>query len=198
MKSHFINISITDYANRCGVQEDTLRNVARVIAKAASVSVFEDLGMQMNRHSTLGSYLQRLIWLLTGNFARKGTNNSPVPFLALNAASKGDVGKNKKTAATATKRTKKDSPVTESKIIIGLIPCNVIPEEILTDHPKRFRAMLIESGNPVHSLADSQKMREAMRALELSVVIDVAMTETAREADYVLPASSLYEKSECT
>ena len=37
-----------------------------------------------------------------------------------------------------------------------------------------------------------------MRALEFSVVIDVAMTETARETDYVLPASSAYEKHECT
>ncbi len=199
MKSHFINIPISNYAQRCGIDEDTLRTIARIIATAKSVSVFEDLGLQMNRHSTLGSYLQRLLWLLTGNFARKGTNNSPVPFLALNAASKGDVGAKKKSKPqTSTQRIKKVSPVTQSKIIIGLIPCNVISEEILTDHPKRFRAMLIDSGNPVHSFADSQKMREAMRALELSVVIDVAMTETAREADYVLPASSQYEKSECT
>ncbi|MFT0702005.1 molybdopterin-dependent oxidoreductase, partial [Citrobacter meridianamericanus] len=79
-----------------------------------------------------------------------------------------------------------------------LIPCNVIPEEILTDHPKRYRAMLVETGNPLHSLADSQRMREAMRALELSVVIDVAMTETARHADYVLPAASQFEKAEAT
>ena len=34
-------------------------------------------------------------------------------------------------------------------------PCNVIPDEILTDHPERFRAMLVESSNPAHSLADS-------------------------------------------
>ena len=81
---------------------------------------------------------------------------------------------------------------------MGLIPCNVIPDEILTQHPKRFRAMFIESSNPVHSLADSQKMRESMRALECSVVIDVAMTETALQADYVLPASSQFEKAEAT
>lgn len=82
---------------------------------------------------------------------------------------------------------------------MGLIPCNVIPDEILTQHPKRFRAMFIESSNPVHSLADSQKMRESMRALECSVVIDVAMTETALQADYIfLPASSQFEKAEAT
>ncbi|MGH7923261.1 MAG: molybdopterin dinucleotide binding domain-containing protein, partial [Candidatus Binatus sp.] len=69
---------------------------------------------------------------------------------------------------------------------------------ILTDHPRRFRAMLIESENPAHSVADSTRMREALRALEFVVVIDVAMTESAREAHYVLPASSQYEKWEAT
>jgi len=58
--------------------------------------------------------------------------------------------------------------------------------------------MFIESSNPVHSLADSQHMRQALRALEVSVVIDVAMTETARQADYVLPATSQFEKAEAT
>jgi anaerobic selenocysteine-containing dehydrogenase len=94
----------------------------------------------------------------------------------------------------ATKR----SPVAGHRIIAGLIPGSAISEEILTDHPKRFRAMIIESANPVHSLPDSQRMRESLRALEFSVVIDVAMTETAREADYVLPACSQFEKWEIT
>lgn len=80
----------------------------------------------------------------------------------------------------------------------GLVPCNVISEEILTDHPARYRAMFIESSNPAHSLADSARMREALEALELVVVIDVAMTETARLADYVLPAPTQFEKYEAT
>ena len=156
--------------------------------------MLEDLGLQMNLHSTLGSYLERLIWLLTGHYGRRGTNNSPVPLFSLAKASKGDASAGSKRGPRLDRR----SPVANAKIIIGLIPCNVIPEEILTDHPKRYRALLIQSGNPVHSLADSQRMREAMRALELSVVVDVAMTETAREADYVLPAASQFEKAEAT
>ena len=83
-------------------------------------------------------------------------------------------------------------------LISGLVPCNVIAEEILTDHPARYRAMIVESANPAHSLADSQAMREALAALDLVVVIDVAMTETARLAHYVLPASTQYEKWEAT
>ena len=73
-----------------------------------------------------------------------------------------------------------------------------MPQEILTDHPDRFRAMIVESSNPAHSLADSAACREAFESLELMVVIDVAMTETARLAHYVLPAASQYEKPEAT
>ena len=69
-----------------------------------------------------------------------------------------------------------------------------MPAAILTDHPDRYRAMFIESGNPAHSMADSQSWRAALRALDLVVVIDIAMTETAREAHYILPAPSQYEK----
>ncbi|MDX3129931.1 molybdopterin-dependent oxidoreductase [Streptomyces europaeiscabiei] len=90
------------------------------------------------------------------------------------------------------------TPVTGARMLGGLVPCNVIAEEILTDLPKRFRAMVIESSNPAHSLADSATFREALAALELVVVIDVAHTETGRLADYVLPAASQFEKWEAT
>jgi anaerobic selenocysteine-containing dehydrogenase len=189
-------IDVPRYAATCGVDEDLLRRAARRIASANSVSMMEDLGVQMNVHSTVNSYLQRLVWLLTGHYGREGTNNAFVPFLSLARLSKGEGSS--RSAARPAKPAEKRSPVVGAKIIIGLIPCNVIPEEILTDHPKRYRAMWIECSNPVHSLADSQRMREAIRALELSVVVDVAMTETAREADYVLPASSQYEKADAT
>ncbi len=191
----FGEIDIDQFAKHCQVPKEQLEEAAERIAGAKSVAFYEDLGVQMNRHSTLNSYLQRLAWILTGNFAIEGGTNAFVPFLSLSAASKGEPQGG---GARGRVRKARRSPVTKSKIIIGLIPCNVIPEEILTDHPDRFRAMLIESGNPVHSLADSPKMREAMEELEFSVVIDVAMTETARCADYVLPAASQFEKAECT
>ena len=191
VEPRFQAIDVAAYAAACGIEEQLLRRVARRIATAESVSVYEDLGMQMSVHSTLNSYVQRLIWLLTGNFGRQGTNTAPLPFVSLTGASKGE----RRSQPDDRPRT---SPVAGAKIITGLIPCNVIPEEILTDHPNRYRALLIETANPVHSLADSQRMREALRALELVVVIDVALTESAREAHYVLPASSQFEKVEAT
>ncbi len=176
-------VPIAAYAERSGITEDLLRAAARRIGTAGSVSVYEDLGVQMAPHSTLNSYLSRLLWVLTGNFAKPGSMNVPSQLVSIGKA---------KAASTRV------SPVVGERIISGMVPANVIADEVLTDHPARYRAMIIESANPAHSLADSTRFREAMRTLDFSVVIDVAMSETAREASYVLPASSQYEKWEAT
>src|SRR5262245_37938472 len=191
VEPRFRAIDVARYAAACGIEEGLLRRVARRIAGAESVSVYEDLGMQMSVHSTLGSWIQRLVWLLTGNFGRKGTNYAQLPFVSLTGASKAE------RRGTADERPKV-SPVVGAKIITGLIPCNVMAEEILADHPNHYRRTLVESGDPLHSVVDSQQLREALRTLELLVVIDVALSETAREAHYVLPAASQFEKCEAT
>jgi anaerobic selenocysteine-containing dehydrogenase len=177
---HFTSLDVAAHAAKSGVPEEQVRSTARRIAGAESVATFEDLGVQMNVHSTLVSYLHKLLVLLTGNFGKKGAEYRPSTLVpqAFNGEERGT------------------TPVTGSKLIGGLTPCNLVPEEILTDHPKRFRAMLVESGNPAHSIADGVRMREALAALELVVVIDVAFTETARLADYVLPVASQFEKAE--
>ncbi len=176
------DVPIADYCARAGVPEEQVRAAARRMARAGSVSIFEDLGIQQAPHSTLNSYLEKLSYLLTGNFGKRGAMNLHTAFGKLIGGGKGD----------------RRSPVGGHRIITGLIPCNAIPDEILTDHPDRFRAAIVESTNPCHSLADSQRMRQAFEALDFVVVIDVAMTETARQADYVLPASSQFEKWEAT
>ncbi|OBI14156.1 molybdopterin oxidoreductase [Mycobacterium sp. E2462] len=174
------DVPVGDYAHRCGVDEELLRAAARRIAAAASVAVFEDLGVQQAPNSTLCSYLNKLLWIFTGNFAKPGAQHLHSSLAPLFGQFSGR------------------TPVTGAPVIGGLVPSNVVPEEILTDHPDRFRAMIVESSNPAHSLADSAACREAFRALELMVVIDVAMTETARLAHYVLPAASQFEKPEAT
>jgi anaerobic selenocysteine-containing dehydrogenase len=177
----FAEVDIARYAGYCGVDEELLCAASRRIARAESVSVFEDLGIQQSPGSTLCSYVNRMLWLLTGNFGNPGGMHLHTSFVNLFRDPR-------------VRRT----PVTDAPIIGGLVPCNVIPDEILTDHPERFTAMVVESANPAHSLADSTRFGEAFDALELMVVIDVAMTETARHADYVLPAASQYEKPEAT
>ena len=182
------DVPISRYCEISGVDETLVRAATRRIAAAASVAVFEDLGVQMNRHSTLVSYLEKLVWLLTGNLAIPGGQYAMSSIGNLLRMSRAELDPS----------TAPVSPVVGARLIGGLIPCNVIAEEILTDHPNRYRAMIVESGNPLHSVADSQRMREAMRTLDVSVCIDVFMTETARQSDYVLPATTQYEKFEAT
>ena len=177
----FANLDIAEHCAHAGVSEEDVRRAASVMAGSRALATFEDLGVQMNRHSTLASYLHRLLWMLTGNFGKPGTQYIPTPLVPFAYGATG-----------------KTSPVTGARIISGLVPCNVIAEEILSDHPDRYRAMIVEAANPAHSLADGPAMREALQALQLLVVIDVTMSETAELADYVLPASSQFEKAEAT
>ena len=58
-------IDVADYCARSGVAEELVRTVARRIAAAQSVSIYEDLGIQQAPHSTLNSYLEKLVYLLT-------------------------------------------------------------------------------------------------------------------------------------
>jgi len=248
-------VPISEYAQRCGVPEELIRAAAHRIGTASSVTTYEDLGTQQGPHSTLVSYLNKLVWILTGNFGEPGTmflHSSLIPLTGpppssrperapnllrdkaagllenIFAATAPRVGKlvsalaGRRTTASVTDRMAKavldraaapaaammpaiapggsgePTPVTGAPIIAGLVPCNSITEEILTDHPERLRAMWIDATNPAHSLADSDRWRRAMRALDVSVVVDVALTETARLADYVLPASSQFEKWEAS
>ncbi len=184
VRPHFETVPVADYCEKAGVPEALVRMAARRIASAASAAFFEDLGVQMNRRSTLVSYLHRLIAYGTGNYGHPGTAHPVTSIQPLI------------TTSTVTRDVR--SPVTRSRIIGGLVPCNAIPDEILTDHPKRFRAMFVEAANPIHSLADAPRMREAFAALDLVVVVDVALTETGRMADYVLPVATQYEKAEAT
>src|ERR671925_960964 len=56
----------------------------------------------------------------------------------------------------------------------------------------------MDSSTPANTASNTTQVEKALRALDLVVVVDVAMTETARLAHYVLPASSQYEKTEFT
>ena len=118
-------IPVAAYCALSGVDEDLVREAAWRIGKAESVAVFEDLGIQMNRFSTLNSYLNKLLWVLTGNFAKKGAQYVPTPLVSV-------AGNLEKLGAGAEC---KRSPVANERIISGLTPCNSIPAEILCVHP---------------------------------------------------------------
>jgi anaerobic selenocysteine-containing dehydrogenase len=56
--------------------------------------------------------------------------------------------------------------------------------------------MWIERGNPVTSNPETHLTLQAMRKLDFRVVIDEFLTDTAREADIVLPSKTFFEQSD--
>jgi formate dehydrogenase (coenzyme F420) alpha subunit len=67
---------------------------------------------------------------------------------------------------------------------------------VITKDPYEIKAMIMTGANPVLTNPNSEKVRKALSSLELFVVRDLFMTETARLAHYVLPAATFVERSE--
>jgi len=64
----------------------------------------------------------------------------------------------------------------------------------LSDPP--VRAVWIEKANPVSQHPRTTRVREALENMDLVVVVDQFLTDTARMAHYVLPAKTLFEEED--
>ena len=186
VQPYFSAIPVAEYCEIAGVDHALVLEVSRKMAAATSVAVRSDLGIEMSFNSTLNAYLKRLLFLITGNFNRHGTNHLCSWFVPLIGHSK-DPEEGGMT-----------TQVTKAREIAKVYPPNVLSQEIDSDHPNRLRALVVDSCNPVLNWADTQAQKKAYKKLDLMVSIDVTMTETSREADYILPAANQFEKYEST
>jgi len=179
-------VPVDEFIRYTELQAEDVYKVARDFARARSACVRIDLGIQQTLNSTLNSYLEKLLFLVTGNFGIEGGNNLHSVFLPII----GNTDERKLNVVRSAHR--------GMFPIAGIFPPNILASEIDNDRPDRIRALFVDSGNPALTTADTQAMVAALRKLELLVVVDVTMTETARHADYVLPAASQFEKFEAT
>ncbi|HNG10680.1 MAG TPA: molybdopterin-dependent oxidoreductase, partial [Agitococcus sp.] len=122
---------------------------------------------------------------MTGNYGRKGGNI----FVQL-------FGPNMPYWSTMTKALESSIESIPALLPIPQLPPTIIPEEILSQHPDRIRALICDGANPIASYPDTKRFKEAFAQLDLLVAIDPAMSETAQMADYVLPSCTGYEKWE--
>ncbi len=169
----------------CELEYEQVREVCDLLT-TRNWSCHCDLGILMGRTSTVNSYLELILLTICGRIGVPGGNFIPGAVMPLGGHSDERNPKTWRTVAT-------DFPA-----IMGTFPPNVMPEEILSNHPERLRAALVSAANPLRSYSDTTAYEEAFRALDLLVVMDVAFTETASLAHYVLPAASQFEKWEGT
>lgn len=176
----FENMAVGDALAVCGLDIEPVVGLCRELGRRRWC-LHTDLGIYMNRHSTLTSCLYNLLLAVCGRLCMPGGNVIPGKFITIGSHTDEREPKHWRTVAT-------DFP-----ILMGYSPPNVLPEEILSDHPDRIRSVIVCASNPLRSYADTTAYEKAFNHLDLLVTIELAMTETARLSHYVLPARSGYE-----
>lgn len=71
-----------------------------------------------------------------------------------------------------------------------------LPEAILTEKPYPIKGWFVYRNNPMISQSNTNRVREALLKLDLLVVSDIYLTDTANLADVVLPESTFLERDE--
>jgi anaerobic selenocysteine-containing dehydrogenase len=180
IRSLFTEFDARRAVETCNLDFDRIREICRLFATRKSCLRY-DLGIMMNRHSAVSSYLAATLLAICGRIGVRGGNVFHGMMMPLGSHSDERDPKTWRTVAT------------NFPAIVGCFPPNAMPEEILSDHPGRLRAVIVSGSNPLRSYADTTAYEEAFKRLDLLVTAELAMTETAVLSHYVLPSRSAYE-----
>ena len=180
VKELFADFDARGAVGTCQLPYDQVREICSIFAARKSALRY-DLGILMGRHSAVSSYLAVILQAICGRIGVRGGSVFPGHMMPIGSHSD---EQNPKTWRCR---------VTNLQPVAGQYPPNAMPEEILTDHPERLRAVLVSSSNPLRSYADTTAYEQAFKKLDLLVTAEIAMTETARLSHYVLPSRTGYE-----
>jgi len=181
----------------CGVDADTLKDVARLYAKSQGSIIFWGMGISQHVHGTDNSRCLIALALITGQIGRKGTGLHPLRGQN-NVQGASDAGlipmvypDYQSVEKAAVRKLFEDFWGQELDPKRGL----TVVEIMNAIHAGQINGMYIEGENPAMSDPDLNHARQALAMLDHLVVQDLFLTETAFHADVVLPASAFAEKS---
>lgn len=184
---HVKDYSPEKVAEICDVRAGDIRQISRIFAGAKSASIIQGINsLDQHVNGFQNNRALAILHAMTGNYDRPGawcTN----PFMRL---------------------TDLRLPVEEKPIGADAHPIfhsfrgmtspygqqMLLPDVILSEKPYPIKAMIVSGGNPVAAWPDSNKLMKAFKKLDMLVVMDLFMSETADLADVVLPACSSVER----
>ncbi len=180
----------------CGIPAATLREVARLYARAEAAIIFWGMGVSQHVHGTDNTRCLIALALSTGQIGRPGTGLHPLRGQN-NVQGASDAGlipmfypDYKSVEDPETRAFYENYWGAKLDPKRGL----TVVEIMDAIHDGQIRGMYIMGENPAMSDPDVQHAREALAKLEHLVVQDIFLTETAKYADVVLPASAWPEK----
>jgi formate dehydrogenase major subunit len=196
LRAHIRDYSPEKMAEICGIDAATLRHVARTYARAEAAIIFWGMGISQHVHGTDNARCLIALALITGQVGRPGTGLHPLRGQN-NVQGASDAGLIpmfypdyqlvEREAVREKFETLWQTPLDDKR---GL----TVVEIMDAVHRDEIKGMYIMGENPAMSDPDVEHARAALAHLEHLVVQDIFLTETAKYADVVLPASAWPEK----
>ena len=175
-------------AARCGVAADTIRALARDLAKAERAAVYGRLGTCTQAYGSLSSWLIDVLNVLTGHLDEPGCAMFPkAAAFSANTEGKPGVGRGITTG-------RHHSRVSKAPEVFGELPMGVLAEEIETPGDGQVKALITIASNPVLSSPNGARLAKALDQLDFMLSIDIYVNETTRHADVILPGLSALEE----
>ncbi|UCH29729.1 MAG: molybdopterin-dependent oxidoreductase, partial [Myxococcales bacterium] len=166
------------------IPADTLRAMVREYARADGAALYCSTGVNMGTNGSLAFWLQECINAISGNLDRKGgllVGKGVIDFAAFG----------KKTGILLHQN---ESRIGGFKSVNDALPGGILADEILTPGDRQIKALFVTGGNPLITMANSERLRDAFKELELLVVLDIQPSETASVATHVLPCTSPFQR----
>ena len=180
----------------CGIGADTIRDVARVFAKAKGAIIYWGMGISQHVYGTNNARCLIALTLLTGNIGKSGSGLHPLRGQN-NVQGASDAGlipmmypdyqsvEGEDIRRKFEKAWGRSLPAEK-----GLTVVEIMHAALSGD----VRGMYIMGENPFLSDPNTNKVRKGLSNLDFLAVQDIFLTETAEFADVILPSSSYMEK----
>ena len=170
----------------CKIPSEKIYEISRKFAKTKKAVIYGRLGTCLSTFSTLNAWAIDVLNIIAGKLDRPGG-----AIFGKNVINIANLGKIVGMGAFDTFR----SRIGNYPDVMGAIPLSILAREILHEKDP-VRALIISGGNPFLSAPNSNEFRRALEKLELCVVLDFYINETADfAANYILPTRTPMENS---
>lgn len=175
------------------IPAEQISEAARIFATAKKASCTASTGVNMSGWSNISEYLVLCLNTVCGVYRRVGDKVSNHGVLTTRKQYKAQAVPSYPIDGYGEKlRVRNFSPS-----ICGL-PTSALADEILLEGEGQIKALITIGGNPMMAWPDQQKAFDALKALELNVIVEPRQTASTDLADYVLSPKLAYEKPDTT
>jgi anaerobic selenocysteine-containing dehydrogenase len=163
-----------------------LRELVATYIASDGAALYCSTGVNMGGHGLLSYWLQEVINAISGNLDKKGgtlVGKGIMDFIRFGA---------KKGLLMRSDR----SRIGNLLSVNDAFPGGILADEILTPGKGQLKALFVTGGNPLITMANSEKLKKAFRQLELLVCLDILPGETCQEAHYQLPCADPLQRAD--